>query len=100
MFIKTTTVTTALATLLAVSAPVIAGEADFPGSSWDKGQHADVSGSGGGQQQSATLQGSDWDNGERKVPGDSWDQGSRSDPNRELEDAGSGQGENVPSSNW
>ena len=31
MFIKATTITTALATLLAFSAPVMAGEADFPG---------------------------------------------------------------------
>ena len=42
MFIKTTTITTALATLLAFSAPVMAGEADFQGSQWNKGQHADV----------------------------------------------------------
>ena len=42
LFIKTTTITTALATLLAFSAPVMAGEADFQGSQWNKGQHADV----------------------------------------------------------
>ena len=100
MLIKTTTIVTGLATLLTVTAPAIAGEADFPGSEWDKSQSADARRAEMINRQSADFPGSEWDDGARKVPGDSWDQGSRDDPNRGFEDSRNGQGDAFRGSEW
>ena len=100
MLIKTTTIITGLATLLTVTAPVMAGEANFPGREWDKSQRADARRAEMIDRKSADFPVSEWDDGARKVPGDSWDQGSRDDPNRGFEDSRNGQGDAFPGSEW
>lgn len=57
MFIKTTSITTTLATLLACSAPVMDGDADLLGNQWGQGQHANVPGSQGERQHSGITRG-------------------------------------------
>jgi hypothetical protein len=100
MFTKTTTLTTALAALLAVSAPATAGQADVPGSGWAKNQQADVPGSNWDRQQSDKVPGPRWNEGKQSVPGNSWDQGAQSGRNTQRGAGGTAQKKEFPGSEW